>query len=362
MGDLRRHLPILEDGVVPYLWLVYAVAVPLSLWGSGAPAWLLTVQLAGVVAFLALYIVGYGREGRTALMYAAAIAVLGALAAPTDGWATTYYVYAATFVAYAVPSRQAYRIIGVALPIVALLSWLTHVPLISIAMSVLFSVIVGVSCIANAEQKRINSRLSQANDQIERLAKIAERERIARDLHDVLGHTLSVIALKSQLASKIAERDPERALAEIREVEAIARTTLDELREAVSGYRAAGITDELSRARDVLASAGLAVECEAADVRLAPAHESVLALAIREAVTNVVRHARAHAVRLRLAAVGGACRFEIHDDGVGASASEGNGLSGMRERVESHGGSLERTFDRGTRLVVTLPLAPEAAH
>ncbi|HZO94191.1 MAG TPA: sensor histidine kinase [Candidatus Baltobacteraceae bacterium] len=362
MGELRRHLPILECGLVPYLWLVYAVAVPLSVWDSGTPASVRAYELAGFAIFLTLYVVGYGREGRPALAYAAAIALLAALTAPGDGWAATYYVYAATFVAYAVRAPQAYRIIGVGVAFVTALSWLTHVPRISIAMTVLFSIIAGVSCIAAAEQRRTNVRLRQAHDQIERLAKIAERERIARDLHDVLGHTLSVIALKTQLASKLSEREPERALAEIRDVEAIARTTLDELREAISGYRGAGISDEISRARDVLASAGLRVDCEADDVRLAPAHESVLALAIREAVTNVVRHARAHAVRLRLAAVGDACRFEIEDDGVGASSSEGNGLSGMRERVESHGGSLERRNDGGTRLVVTLPLAPESAR
>src|SRR5579884_753705 len=361
MGELRRHLPILEHGFVPYLWLVYVAGVPLSLWGSGASAPLIALQLAGLAMFLALYFAGYGRDGVPALAYAGAIALVAAVTAPSDGWATSYYVFAATFVAFAVPARDAYRIIVAGVVLVGLLSWVTHVYPISIAMGLLFSVIVGVSCIASADEKRTNARLRQANDQIERLAKIAERERIARDLHDALGHTLSVIALKSQLACKLAERDPERAVAEIREVEAIARTTLDELRAAVSGYRAAGNTDELSRARDVLASAGLQVECEADDVRLAPAHESVLALAIREAVTNVVRHARAHAVRLRLAADGGACRFEIQDDGVGASSTEGNGLRGMRERVESHGGSLERTSDRGTRVVVTLPLARERA-
>ncbi len=362
MGELRRRLPILEHGVTPYLWLAWAVAVPLSLWGSGASPWLIGWELAGNLLFYGLWFVGFGREGRPALAYAGALALLGAVASPGAGWATTYYVYAATFVAYGVPARSAYRILFVSVPVLALLGWLTHVQTISMLTGVLFTVIVGVSCISNAEQARSNCRLQQANEQIERLAKIAERERIARDLHDVLGHTLSLIALKSQLASKLAERDPERALAEIRDVEIIARTSLDEVRQAVAGYRGAGIPDELAHAREVLASAGLHVECDAEDVRLAPAHESVLALAIRESVTNVVRHARAGAVRLHLSAFGENCRFEIADDGVGASAAEGNGLSGMRERVESHGGSLERTTGRGTRLVVTLPLQPEAAR
>jgi two-component system sensor histidine kinase DesK len=357
MGDFLRRLPIREHGVMPYVWLVYAIGVPSSLIGVHAPR-LVAFQLAVFAVFLVCYLVGYGRWGPQALAYAAVMALLGAVASPSDGWATTYFVYGATFLAWGLSARNAYRVLAFYTALVALDVWLTHVYLASAIYGVVFAVIVGVACINAAEQRRAHTRLQQAYEENERLAKIAERERIARDLHDVLGHTLSLIALKSQLASKLADRDPQRAVAEIREVEQIARTSLDELRAAVAGYRAAGIPDELAHARDVLTSAGLRVDCEAQEnVRLAPAHESVLALAIREAVTNVVRHARASVVHLRLGAAGDACRFEIQDDGVGGSASEGMGLTGMRERVESHGGSLERTTDRGTRLVVTLPLA-----
>ena len=362
MAEALRRLPILEHGAMPYLWLVYAGAVPLSLIAIRSP-WQIAFQLAVLAAFLVLYVLGYSRRGRTSLAFAASIALLGAIASPGDSWATTYFIYAATFVAWGVPARDAYRILAAYTPLVALYCWLAHIPLNSAISAVVFSAIVGAGSITMAQQARGNARLRQAHDEIERLAQIAERERIARDLHDVLGHTLSLITLKSQLASKLADRDPERAIREIREVELIARTSLDELRAAVAGYRAAGIPSELAHARDVLSSAGLRVDCDAdEDVRLAPADESVLALAIREAVTNVVRHARANAVRLRLARAGLTCRFEIQDDGVGGSANEGLGLSGMRERVESHGGSFERTVDRGTRLVVTLPLAPEAAR
>ncbi|MDB5073447.1 MAG: sensor histidine kinase [Candidatus Eremiobacteraeota bacterium] len=342
---------------MPYLWLVYAVSVPISLIGVAAPK-LVAFQLAVLALFLACYFLGYGTRGRTAVAFAAVMALLGAIASPSDGFAGTYFIYAATFLAWGLPGRAAYRALAIFVPLVALDVWLTHVNVSSAVVAVVFSLFVGIACINSAQQQRAHVRLQQAYGENERLAKIAERERIARDLHDVLGHTLSLIALKSQLASKLADREPQRAAAEIRDVEQIARTSLDELRAAVAGYRAAGITNELAHAREVLASAGLRVDCEAEeDVRLAPAHESVLALAIREAVTNVVRHARASAVRLRLADAGGTCRFEIQDDGVGGSAAEGMGLSGMRERVESHGGSLERTTDRGTRLIVTLPLA-----
>jgi two-component system sensor histidine kinase DesK len=360
MGDAIRRLPILQDGVMPFLWLIYVVPIPITLWVAKAPSSLIALQLGVLAVFLICYALGYGSHGLRALAYALVFFGLGLIAAPSDAVATTYFIYAASLVAWGLPAGAAYRALAIYVPIVALVTWLMHVSVYGAVPGVVFSAVVGVACISGAEQKRSHARLRQANEAIKGLAKIAERERIARDLHDVLGHTLSLIALKSQLASKLADRDPARAISEIREVEQIARTSLDELREAVAGYRGAGIPDELAHARDVLTSAGLRVECEADDVRLAPANESVLALAIREAVTNVVRHARASAVRVRLAAAGNACRFEIQDDGVGGSSTEGMGLTGMRERVESHGGSLERTTDHGTRLVVTLPLAEAA--
>jgi len=362
MADAWRRLPISEYGAMPYLWLIYAAAVPATLWVSGASPRIVALQLVVLVIFLALYIGGYGRRGPINLAIAGAMAILGAIASPSDPVATTYFIYAATFLPWGVSAPTAYRALAAYVPILALYMWLAHVSLYGAIPTVIFSLVIGVACINGAEEKRAHARLQQAHDQIERLAQIAERERIARDLHDVLGHTLSLIALKSQLASKLAERDPQRAVQEIHAVEEIARTSLDELREAVAGYRGAGISEELAHARDVLTSAGVRVECDADDVRLTPVNESVLTLAIREAVTNVVRHAHASVVRLRLAVAAGMCRFEIQDDGVGGSSTEGFGLTGMRERVESHGGSLERTSEHGTRLIVTLPLAPGAAH
>jgi two-component system sensor histidine kinase DesK len=316
------------------------------------------LQLAALAVFLVCYALGYASCGRRAVIYASIMFLLGVAASPSDPYATTYFIYAASIIAWGLPARAVYRVLGPYVALVALACWLLHVYLLCTILAVIFCAIVALACVAGAEQKRGTARLRQANEEIEGLAKIAERERIARDLHDVLGHTLSIITLKSQLASKLADRDAPRAIAEIREVEEIARTSLDELRAAVAGYRAAGIVHEMAHARDVLVAAGIRVAWEADDdVRLAPAQESVLALAIREAVTNVVRHAHAGNVRLRLTSGGGACRFEIRDDGVGGTAAEGLGLSGMRERVESHGGSVERTTANGTTLVVTLPLA-----
>jgi two-component system sensor histidine kinase DesK len=195
-----------------------------------------------------------------------------------------------------------------------------------------------------------------AQDEIEHLARIAERERIARDLHDVLGHTLSLIILKSELASKVADTNPARAVAEIRDVEAISREALAQVRAAVKGYRSTGLENELIHAEQTLETAGIHVETSIDRPSLPLAHEGVLALALREAVTNVVRHAHATSCRVRLEKTGSWCEMEIADDGRGGEAPEGSGLSGMRTRVEALGGTLLRETGRGTSLKIRLPL------
>jgi two-component system sensor histidine kinase DesK len=188
------------------------------------------------------------------------------------------------------------------------------------------------------------------------MAKIAERERIARDLHDVLGHTLSVIILKSELASKLAETDAARAVQEIRDVERISRDALAQVRSTVRGYQGRSLRAEAAQATAALEAAGVEVQCDVLETEIPASHEGVLALVLREAVTNVIRHAKARTCRLSLRRISGICTLEIVDDGCGRPSPEGAGLSGMRHRVEALGGVLERDLSRGTRLVITLPV------
>jgi two-component system sensor histidine kinase DesK len=219
------------------------------------------------------------------------------------------------------------------------------------------SLIVGATNIHFTEMGRSTARLRQARDEVEHLAKLAERERIARDLHDLLGHTLSLIVLKTELASKLAERDPVRAAREIREVEEISRQALAEVRQAVRGYRARDLSAERALARVALQAAGVELSEAFEPVALSPEAEDAFAFALREGVTNVVRHARATRCHVGLAAGDGQARLTIEDDGHGGEAPEGAGLRGMRERAQALGGQVER---QGTRLRVSIPLATEA--
>lgn len=200
-----------------------------------------------------------------------------------------------------------------------------------------------------------NERLRDSRAENEKLVQLAERERIGRDLHDLLGQTLSVIVLKSELASKLSKRDPERAAQEIREVERISREALSEVRAAVRGYRGSGLNAELGRAKVALDSAGVALEYDGEVLDLPRPIEATMEMVLREAVTNVVRHAGATRCKVRLGRAGGHFELEVADNGAGGLAREGTGLTGMRERVRAVGGSLVREGKTGTRLLARFP-------
>jgi two-component system sensor histidine kinase DesK len=288
--------------------------------------------------------------------------LLGIIFMPFNGAACTFMIYAAAICPFVVPTQAAAIAWLVSIAAIgALEGGLLKLNGAAIFFCSVFPLFIGGGNIYFAERNRMNRKLRKANDEIEHLAKVAERERIARDLHDVLGHTLSVITLKSELAGKLMDRNPQRAAKEIREVEEISRQALSDVRDAIRGYRSQGLLAELARAKSTLETAGLTVDCDAAATVNIPAmQESILSLAVREAVTNIVRHAQARTCHMRLEQQNGSCRLEITDDGRGWNGSEGNGLRGMRERVEMVGGTLQRIGASGTTVTITLPLKPLA--
>jgi two-component system sensor histidine kinase DesK len=186
-----------------------------------------------------------------------------------------------------------------------------------------------------------------------------ERLRFARDLHDLLGHSLSLIALKSELAGRLTEHDPARARAEMADVEAAARRALAEVRDAVSGYRSVSLAQALAEARPALAAAGVELRAPARVPELAPPVDAVLGWVVREATTNVLRHSGAATVTVELRVDDGGVAVSVVDDGRGGRATPGAGLAGLAERVEGVGGRLDAgpAGDRGFRLAVTVPAA-----
>ena len=352
--------PASKKNWVPLLWLVYLLWLPVDPILSHAPPIQWIEAGAATIVFLGLYLWSlYGLEPYHPARIPIIVIVyaIGTWVMTFNIGASNFFIFGAGMIGYSLPTKRAWPfLLGYCVSIPLLSALVLHEHIFGWTMAFVFSSIVGIGNIRNAEDARTNAKLQLAYDEVERIAKVAERERIARDVHDVLGHTLSLIVLKSELASKLADLDPSKAAREIRDVESIARGALQELREAITGYRSAGIAAEIDHARTVLEGAGLDVDALAEAVRLPPTHEGVLALAIREAVTNVVRHAGAHAVQVRLVQARGQCRFEIADDGRGSNdLLEGNGLGGMRERIEALGGTMLRDATSGTRLTLTLP-------
>ena len=358
---LRPWSALLQDkdhGWSPLLWVVYLGFFFMDPILSHATLRIWLLDGLGVFVFLILYFGLFFLENPYCVAHIGGMMLLGLLYQPINQGACTFFIFAAAMLPFCVETQAAAWVgLGVIGAVAAIEGLLLHINGWTMFYSALFPIIIGAGNTFFAERNRMNRQLRKANEEIEHLAKVAERERIARDLHDVLGHTLSVITLKSELAGKLMDRDPQRAGKEIREVSEISRQALSDVRDAIRGYRAKGLAAELALAKSTLETAGLTVQCDAATtIKLPAMQESVLSLALREGVTNVVRHAQARTCRVRLEQQNQSCRLEIHDDGQGFVTGEGNGLRGMRERVEMLGGSLDRHNERGTKLTITLPL------
>jgi two-component system sensor histidine kinase DesK len=242
-----------------------------------------------------------------------------------------------------------------------------------------FGVPVLGGLLAYAAERRnvLMFKLNETRAELARTAVAEERLRISRDLHDLLGHSLSLIALKSELAGRILESDPQRAAKEIAELEAVARRSLAEVRQAVTGYRQPSLAAELAAARRMLASAGIDCRVDApGSYDLPPEVDALLAWTVREGSTNIVRHSGARHAGITVAVTGASASAELTDDGAGppagrgtpaanggiepaaATGTAGSGLAGLAERAGRLGGTLLAGAGRhgGFRVRVTVPL------
>jgi two-component system, NarL family, sensor histidine kinase DesK len=267
-------------------------------------------------------------------------------------------IYAGSFAGVQRSALPAALSVLVSLLVSGTLVLLEGMPFVVAASMTFFTIVAAVGNQIGYREALAALHLRRSRDEVARVAKIAERERIARDLHDLLGHTLSVIVLKSELASRLAERDPARAAQEIRDVERIARDSLHEVRSAVRGYRSAGLEAELASMRLACEAAGLRLELYLEPLELEWAAEQTLSFVLREAVTNAIRHANAKTLWVSLERAGEAVRLSVWDDGSGRIV-DGNGVQGMKERVVAANGNFEVNAEH-KGVTATLPLMTEA--
>jgi two-component system, NarL family, sensor histidine kinase DesK len=350
----------------PLIWLVF-LGLPISgiLERSKTPLEF-AVDLSLIVIFILMFLWAFfwARTARTDLeqpyqipsligMISSYI-IMALLWRSIEGNSLAFVVYAGSFAGFQKSIRPAFTSILISFAVATYLvirgsDWTVWTVLIS-------TVIAAMGNHSGFQQAIIGRRLRRSQNEVVRVAKIAERERIARDLHDLLGHTLSVIVLKSELASKLAEKNPTRAIAEIRDVERISREALQEVRSAVRGYRSSGLEAELANISLALEAAQIKLEQFIMPLELEWATEQTLAFILREAITNVVRHSSAKTCFVNLEQRNQNVVLEIYDDAQ-LELTEGNGISGMRERVKALAGEFTLvTLSSKRGVSVQLPL------
>ncbi|MGH2514960.1 MAG: sensor histidine kinase [Ktedonobacterales bacterium] len=374
------------------LWLPFFIPSVQELIQAHPPLARLAASVIGVALYFAVYLRTTWRSARnlaspwprfaptwTALW--APILILMALNVALvllnpQGWSELFY-YTGAGAAGWLPTRQATRAVGGVLLLLLLVDLLIHDTLADLGYAAVFVGVTSFAVIAIVRSVTTAQRLRAEREEMARLAAVAEeRLRIARDLHDLLGRNLSLIALKSELAGRLVEAAPERAKREIGDVERVSRKALSEVREAVAGYRQPTLAGELHSAQEMLAAAGITYSFEgddAATSNLAPAIEAALSWTVREAITNVIRHSDAHHCDVHLrheTREADELRLVVSNDGAARStaataspedSSGGNGLRGLRERVGALGGRCESEThaDGGFCLSVSLPLEHE---
>lgn len=357
-----RLLPDSPLGWTPYAWLVYLSFYVLSAIALDHTALSLVAQAVGLVVFLVLYFRAFWHCGDALVAISFAIVALGVVLIPLNPGASAFFIYGAAFLGDAKRPGIATRWLTLIVGIVLVQAWLVPLPPQAWIPAAVFSALIGGTNIHFGEVRRKERALLAAKEAAEHLAAIAERERIARDLHDLLGHTLSVIVIKSELAAKLADRDPARAASEIRDVEQISRKALQEVRRAIHGFRGESVEQELATGRAALAAAGVELVTSVPRLDLPSETERALALGVREALTNVIRHSKATRCEITAEFREDTVRLVVHDNGIGGNGPEGAGLSGMRARLAEVGGGVQRDGAAGMRLVLSAPRPSSLAH
>jgi two-component system sensor histidine kinase DesK len=323
------------------------------------PHWWLATLIAFPV-FLGLYALSYIRPLRLAPWFAAAVALVGySLMGINASGGGCLMIYACAMMGFEGSPKRSYIgmagvIGGFALVGTFVYSW----PLSILATLSFIAISVGSINIIYRVNAQRDAELKLSHEEVRRLAAMAERERIGRDLHDLLGHTLSLITLKLELSRRLIDRDTDAARREMEEAESVARHALAEVRSAVTGIRATGLAAELASARLLLNASMVHFDYVSDLPQLPERLEAGLALVLREAVTNIHRHARASFAEARIEVTAGVLTLCVADNGSGGVSDEGNGICGMRERVRALGGTLafESERGKGTRVRIAVPL------
>jgi two-component system sensor histidine kinase DesK len=361
----------LNEQFSPYVWLIYLPLffVPVVIFHQ-QPMDLVWTFLASIV-FLGLYFHSYWVKSQHVIYHIIGILLISTLAALVSATACTLFIYAGAFCSRLKPLKYAGAVlIGILLWITAI-SWLFDFEVYFYMPALTFTMIVGILNIYQCVLHQNKQELILSRKETQRLAKVAERERIARDLHDLIGHTFSVITLKADLAGRLLDKgldkDLDKVRTEIKQLEEISRNALSQVREVVSGYRTSDLLSELANAKNVFASVDIDFyyqfeNIDEQQIELDSASNKELAIVLRELVTNIIKHARATQVTVTIKHKNGKIVLAMQDNGQGFENMQhkGFGIKGIEERIQKLHGfvSIKTGGDyNGTLSEIGLPMA-----
>ncbi|AXK21178.1 MULTISPECIES: sensor histidine kinase [Bacillus] len=351
-------------GFFPYMWLVYLLFPIYNL--TQVSGWKLVMGIGMLIVFIITYRQLYFVQ-KTFVLWAFIQMILTFLFAI---FYNPFMIFFGFFTASAMgfaPSKKAFRVL-LCLLVVMLgafvfvnMNQLTPANLVNIVPMFILMLLTPFGMRNFNQKKMLKNQLNEANEQIKDLVKREERQRIARDLHDTLGHTLSLITLKSQLVEKLIVKNPERASVEAKEITQTSRTALKQLRELISDMRMITVEEELEQIKAILQAANieLEIEQEASASSLSPIEQNILGMCLREAVTNVVKHSKATQCTVSVLESQGELILKVEDNGIGLEdqSNDGNGIRGMKERIALIDGFVElNTIHPGTLLKVKVPV------
>lgn len=346
-------------GNAPYFWLLsFALFGWKYIYLSPSVRELVLLAIS-LLVFLPVYFYSFWANQSRLMACLIFTQMLGLSWAHWNFGASTFCIFAASMCSHFETPKRAYQVLAGL--VVSTLAFSFLIPFESYFWipAILFSMTTGVTSISANYSARQKESLIRKQEEVEHLATIAERERIARDMHDLLGHRLSVIGLKAQLAGKLLLRDHEACQQEIKQIEETARQALAEVREAIRGYRSIGLAHELNQIRQALAAADIQLNCELNYQQLPAKIENTLSLILREAATNILRHAAATECHISLQQTPELVQLVITDNGCAdlSNLTQGSGLHGMRERVSALAGEFKLSSETGLRLDIRVPLS-----
>lgn len=361
-----RLLPInMEQRFMQYIWLVYLPFFfgPVFYFSNQVSHWLyVTVS---TIAFVFVYFRSYWAPRNQMFYFIVAIIIIATLNALYTVSALSLFIYAAAFCCRLPTQKQAFSLLAFILLWMAAISALFNLSANFYLPGVVFSLIIGLVNIYQFALHEKKKALILSQEEVQRLAKVAERERIARDLHDLIGHTFSVLTLKADLAGRLLDKDIEKARTEIQQIETISRDALSQVREVVSGYRSSDLLSELANAKHVFLSLDIDFDyqlegLESSELDLDLHNTKELAIVLRELVTNIIKHANATRVTVLVQRDGEVLKLRVKDNGAGFEQTkiQGFGLLGIEERIKKLSGSVSVQSgknDQGTLAIIGVP-------